>query len=169
MGYSKNRNVFLRVQTQLDILLKLEGDEIFIPSTTPRETIYALREGINYSSEHNLPEYNKIKELFILKELKEGILIKRRKQINFQTPIQQLAKSQHLVVENATNLMEVLGALIKHKAPEMEFPKAIVKGDALLRLESWANKNNYIIKQSEPHILMVKNTDAEEANRVIEV
>jgi hypothetical protein len=153
MGYSENRNSMLRVEPLLILLTKTEST-ILIPSNSPRETLYSLREGLRYAEKHNVEKYKDLKGKFILKEKPNGIEVTLRRQIHFEEPIVQLAKSQHLVIDTATQLLEVIGAAIHHKAPSMEFPKSDIKGDAFSRLERWCAANQYIIIQSEPHIIM---------------
>lgn len=153
MGYSKNRNSLLRVEPLLILLTKTENT-VLIPSKSPRETLYSLREGLKYAEEHNVEPYNKLKEKFILKEKRDGIEVKLRRQIHFESPITQLANSQNLVVESAVTVLDVIGAVIFHKSPRMEFPKSNVVGNALITLEKWANANQYKIVQSNPFVIM---------------
>jgi hypothetical protein len=147
----------LRVEPLLILLTKVDK-EVFIPSRTPRETLYALRDGLNYAEEHKVENYHDLKSKCKLKEKRDGIEVTSRRQIHFEDPIVQLAKSQHLVVEAAYALLDVIGAAIHHKAPSMEFPNAKVEGDALVRLEKWSAQNDYKITQSKPHIKIERET-----------
>lgn len=136
----------------LEILNRTES-EVLIPTKSPRETLYALREGLNYVEEHKVEPYVGLKSKFILKEKRTGIEVKLRRQLEFAEPITQLAKSQHLVLDSVTNLMELIGAVIFHKAPYMEFPNAKITGDAYTRLTKWAELNNYKITETNPIIV----------------
>jgi hypothetical protein len=154
MGYSKSKNSFLRVEPVLVLLAKTE-DNIFIPSNTPRDLLYKIREGLLYAEEHKVEPYDKLKEKFILKEKKEGIEVKLRRQIHFEAPIKLLAKSQNLVIEAATGVLDIIGACIMHKAPRIEFPRATnIEGNGIINLENYASKNNYKITQSKPFVIM---------------
>lgn len=134
------------------ILLTKVEKEVFIPSNTARETLYAIREGLNYAEEHKVEPYSHLKEKFKFKEKKDGIEVTLRRAIHFEDPIVSLAKSQHLVIDSAYTLLDCIGAAIHHKAPSMEFPNATVEGDALVRLEKWCAANDYKITQSKPPI-----------------
>lgn len=171
MGYSKNKNSLLRVQGLLDILVKMKGteEEFIIPSKTPYETLYSVREGLKYAEEHKVENYADLKETFILKYNSEGILVKPRRKIDYGTPIQQLAKSQHLVLDEVTGVLEMIGAAIQHKAPKLEFPNANVEGDGLKRLEKWATLNQYKIVKSDSGIIMEResiNVDSNEESGI---
>lgn len=136
---------------------------------SPREMLYKIREGLNYAVEHKVEKYQSLKEEFVLKEEREGIRIKRRKKLTFEPILTQLANSQHLVVDKATTVLEVIGAAIHHKAPFMEFPNSDIHGDAFKRLEKWASLNQYKITQSSPHIIMERESiNAAQASGVIE-
>jgi hypothetical protein len=158
MGYSRNKNALLKVEPFLALLVKTEK-ELFVPSNNPRETVYAIRDGLNYAETHKVEPYKELKSKFRLIEKRDGFEVKLRNSISIESPIEKLAHSQNLVVDKVKTLMELIGAVILHKAPRFEFPKAEVEGDARTRLEKWAANNNYKVSYN-PHIILER-IDAE--------
>lgn len=153
MGYSNSKNAFLKVEPLLAILAKTSDEKLFIPSEYPRQTVYAIRDGLHYAEQNKVEPYSNLKEKFIIKETRTGIEVSLRRKIHYATPIAQLADSQNLVLDKVTSLLEIIGAVIHHKAPRFEFPQANIAGDLVGRLEKWAQVNNYRVIFT-PHIIL---------------
>lgn len=149
MGYSKSTAAIDRVRSLLRQLVIANGDEVAWPNEEPDKLAYYIREGINSaiihadeSTENTM--FAKLKTQYVIKS-KAGRTIASPRSI---LPIENLKQSmQKMVLNEPISLLEVVGAAIKHKAPEMYFPNADI--DDLNKLYAWTSKNDYFIIKGE--------------------
>lgn len=158
MGYSRSKQTLERVRPVLDLVLGFRDlQAIRFPSKNPTKLCYAIRDALAVVK--SLPDtsqekkYTTITEKYRIRIKQDHILFEPREEVSFSDPIAELAKlrteAQMDVVE-ATSLIEVVGAVVQHKAEKMVFPNAhFVDGD-FERLQRWAALNNYKVTEIEP-------------------
>ena len=154
MGYSKSRKRINDIKPLLDIVLASEGKRVKIPSKNPVKFSYTIREMLKALERTKGEEkYSKILELYILRTKPDHIVFDPREKLEdeYENPIIELATSrQQLEVPDVNNVLAIVGACIKHKAPEMVFPDASLSDEDTTQLATWALKNGYTIASTNP-------------------
>lgn len=156
MGYSKSKNAVTKIQPYLDILLTAEDDTEF-PSANSLKLTYYLRDGMMVASTLSSSPYKALKDKWVIKTKPDKVIAEIRVKI-FDVGVPILARAFTGVrLPEVTEVMEVIGAAIKHRTPTLEFPNAVIRENGLKNLTNWCNANNYVITQSEPHLIITKN------------
>lgn len=157
MGYSNSKKAIERVQPILDVLLSAE-QKLFFPSKHPQRLAYAIRDGINNASRFaSFAQYAVLKDKFKIRIKPDGVSAEPRAQLHYEDPIIELAQSlASLAVPDVNSVLQVVGAAIKHKAPELIFPDAALDDEAVTQLRKWTNSNNYTISNMTP-LTLTKN------------
>lgn len=156
MGYSRNKSAIERVKPLLEMLLNSDVDVEF-PSQDPHKLVYYLRDGFAVARGLQSSPFKELHDKWRLRA-KRDVVLAELKSLQVIVGIPLLAKKLAPVrLESVTEVMEVIGAAIKHRAPKLEFPNAHIRENGLRNLEKWCNANSYIIVQSEPHLIIEKN------------
>lgn len=159
MGYSRSKQTLERVRPVLDLVLGFieNGTQnVKFPSKKPQKLCYAIRDAL--SVVRSLPEtsddrrYTAIPEKYKIRIKEDHILFELREEVDFSDPIAELARSRNeqMEVTEAIKLVEVVGAVVQHKAEKMVFPNAQVSNGDFERLQRWATLNHYKITEIEP-------------------
>lgn len=160
MGYSRNKSAIERVKPILEILLNASQDLEF-PSQDPHKLIYYVRDGFSVAKSLPSSPYKELHEKWRLRA-KIGLVVAELKGATIEIGVPLLAKKFTLLtLPEVTEVLEVIGAAIKHRAPRYEFPNAHIRENGLGNLKKWCDSNNYLIIQSEPHLILERNDAAD--------
>ncbi len=156
MGYSRNKSAVERVKPILELLLNSHADMEF-PSTNPHKLVYYVRDGFSVAKGLPSSPYKELHEKWRLRA-KQDRMVAELKDALIEIGVPLLAKRfVGLNLPEVTEVLEIIGALIKHRAPRYEFPNAHIRENGLKNLEAWCSKNDYRIVQSEPHLILERN------------
>lgn len=157
MGYSRSKKTIERVRPVLDsiIAIRQEG-EITVPSKTPHKLCYAIRDALAVI--RSLPEssadkkYLAISERYKIRVKSDSVIFEPRETVSFADPILALveSKADKLQIADAVSLIEVVGAVVKHKVDTMQFPNARLAEGDFDRLSRWASLNHYEVTEIKP-------------------
>lgn len=158
MGYTTNRRAITRVKQHLDQMVAAEN-KIVWPANEPSKLAYQIREGITVSKDAAILEgkavepyhsYAKLKSKFIIRVESGTVVAEPRDGM----PIEAVIAA--VTIPYVTDEMEIVGAAIKHKAPELFFPNAnLLKMDAET-LYNWTERNGYYIVGGENGVTLIK-------------
>lgn len=155
-----------RVRSLLEVVLASDGkNSIGFPSPHPTELTYAIRDGLNKAIESKDVEDNKygvIKSQYRIRTKQGKVIFEPKTPLEFGNPIVELAEAQsnqeEINIPVVATVLEIVGALIKHKGKRMVFPDAhalSLRSD----LERWTDKNNYVITSEFPLTLIRNEQD----------
>lgn len=162
MGYSKSTRAVQRVKKYLDEMLR-EDTQIEWASDDPSKLAYQLNDGL-HAAKHNAVDRDKrpvepyasyahLKAKFILR-IRPGRVVAEPRDV---VPLQTLRVGMsRLTLHEIRDVMEIVGAAIKHKAPEMFFPDADENEVNLPQLYAWASRNDYFIIPSDDGITLTQ-------------
>jgi hypothetical protein len=163
MGYSKSPRAVHRVVKYLDDMLR-EDAQIEWVSTNPAKLAYQLNDGLHAArylavdrDKHPVEPYatySHLKAKFILR-VGEGKVIAEPRDVVPLTNVR--AGMSRMTIHELSDVLEIVGAAIKHKAPEMFFPDADEKTVDLPQLYAWASRNGYHIIPSDDGITLTQN------------
>lgn len=158
MGYSKSKNAIERVKPILEILLTAESD-VEIPSQDPYKLVYYIRDGLAVAESLPSSPYKELRQKWRLRAKRDKVVAEiKGAPIEVGVPL-LVRKFTGLSLPEITGVIEVIGALVKHRAPRYEFPNALIAGNGLKNLQNWCDKNEYSITQSEPYLILEKNAE----------
>lgn len=150
MGYKFSKNTIPRVAPYLDQLLPAKEHTVDFIDADPNRLARWLYEAISLSiKENNI--YKDIRSVYRFRVLKDRVRAELRDVI-IEIPKAPVA----LIINEATTMREVVGAVLHHKAPNMEFPKAEVTQEEFTRLADWATTINYTMVQN-PFLKAIRN------------
>ena len=166
MSYSRNKNALKRIQKLLDSLLAhLDNgntDDIVLVSTEPIKLAYQIHEGLKVADIYpEYAKYRKLIEVYKFKTKYDKVIAERRDKIVEAKTIlnQQLSK---MVVEEAIDVMSIIGAATKHKANELYFPNVVLENGELDRLYEWCKPAGlFIINNQDLGITLTKSDPGE--------
>lgn len=160
MAYTNNKKVVTMVEPLLRIMLKsADGKPIIIPTKEPTRVAYKLREALKLIERHSklYTEFSSLVDKFTIKLKPDSIELKPKMTLDFEDPIVELAKAfKELDVPEAEDAMEVIGAIIKHKAPRFTFPNFDTNSAEWQMLTTWLADSNYRVETKLP-LTIVKN------------
>lgn len=163
MGYSKSKNAIERVKPILELLLTSETD-IEFPSNDPHKLVYYIRDGLAVAESLPSSPYKDLREKWRLRAKRDKVVAEiKGLPINIGVPL-LVKKFSGLNLPEVTGVLEVIGALVKHRAPRFEFPNALIEGNGLKNLQNWCNKNGYSITQNEPYLILEKTDNGNGSN-----
>lgn len=146
MGYSKHIRAFKRVQDQLDVMVEANTD-VEWTSDDPAKLAYHIREGIHVAQlraqdddEYN--DYARLESKYIVRTGPQKVIAELRDGAAARTLRKTLSTMN---IAGVVDALTIVGAAIKHKAPELHFPDAIVSEDELEGLYNWATKHQYVL------------------------
>jgi hypothetical protein len=165
MGYSRSPRAVQRVKNHLDEMLRADGKLEWVDKD-PTRLAYRINDGIA-AARHNAFDRNKqpiepyvtyarLKAKFIIKIEGTKVIAEPRDVMPLEIVRAGMGK---MVVHEIQDVLEIVGAAIKHKAPEMFFPDAdtLNESEDLPQLYAWASKNGYYIIPSEDGVMLTQN------------
>lgn len=167
MGYSKSPRAVHRVVKYLDEMLR-EDAQIEWVSEDPSKLAYQLNDGIAAARHLALDRekrpvepyatYSHLKAKFIIKIASGKVVAEPRDVV----PLMNVrAGMSRMTIHELSDVLEIVGAAIKHKAPEMYFPDADSFTADLPQLYAWATRNGYFIIPSDDGITLTQNDPGE--------
>lgn len=176
MGYSTSIRAFNRVKRYLDEMVS-KNEQLVWEAPDAAKLAYYIREGIRIAkgrvSDSKTPKqnldffqpYSSLSAKYVVRVKDNNVVAEPR------DLIPQLAASEvlrRMVIEEAENPLEIVGALIKHKAPEMFFPNGDESPENLAKIYAWSSKNDYFIVASDVGVTLTKTDPGEIAWRPVE-
>lgn len=167
MGYSKAIRAFNRVKGFLDEMVSKQETLVW-PSTDAAKLAYYIREGIKVAKQRVADEQYPDKDRFRPYAGLSAKYIVRVKGVTVVAEPREFAPDltaqdvlKRMVLEDVEGPLEIVGATIKHKAPEMFFPLGDRSPASLERIYAWSSKNNYFIVSSDVGITLTKTDPGE--------
>jgi hypothetical protein len=163
MGYSTSVRAVHRVKNHLDEMLRSET-QLEWADENPAKLAYRLNDAF-HAARHNAfnrekqpiepyVSYARLPAKFIIRIGNGKVIAEPRDIMPLDTIRAGLAR---MVLHELSDVLEVVGAAIKHKAPEMFFPDADLTSEELPQLYAWASKNSYFIIPSDDGVLLTQN------------
>lgn len=163
MGYSKSKRAIKRVEPYLQQMVAADGGVEF-PVNDPLAFSYQLRDGIKAAKEFAYDalqkevepycSYARLNTKFIIRVRGTVIVCELRDVV----PVVKLRESMGTMsIPDVEDTLGVIGAAIKHKAPEMVFPSANKDTVAAVMLFKWASSNGYFLVIADNHVTLTKN------------
>jgi hypothetical protein len=169
MGYSHSTRAVQRVKNHLDEMLRSDK-KLEWADPDPTRLAYRINDGIA-AARHNAFDrdkrpiepyvtYARLKAKFIIKIEGTKVVAEPRDVMPLEIVRAGMGK---MVVNEVQDVLEVVGAAIMHKAPEMFFPDAdaLDEREDLPQLYAWASKNGYYIIPSEDGVTLTQNDPGE--------
>lgn len=163
MAYSKSPRAVQRVKKYLDEMLR-EDAQIEWLDENPAKLAYRINDG--FAAARHLAvdrdkrpvepyaTYSRLKSKFIIRVGAGRVIAEPRDVVPLQTV---RAGMSRVTLHELSDVMEIVGAVIKHKAPEMFFPDADAEQINLSQLYAWASRNGYFIIPSDDGITLTQN------------
>jgi len=176
MGYSTSIRAFNRVKAYLDEMAA-KNEPLVWPATDAAKLAYYIREGIRIAkgrvSDTKTPKntldffqpYSSLSAKYVIRVKGNNVVAEPRELIP-NLPASEVLK--RMVIEEVEEPLEIVGAVIKHKAPEMFFPMGDNSPENLARIYAWSSKNDYFIVSSDVGITLTKTDPGEIAWRPVE-
>lgn len=171
MGYSRSKQAIERVRLVLNIM-KENNQRFQLPCTDPLRMSYAIRDALAVAK--TLPSESEIAALrdkFKIKIKHDYLLFEPRLKLEYgdistygdEDPALVLSRAlTSMTIDECQSVLEVVGACIKHKAPEFIFPNATLDEGNIERLNKWADTSDYEVVTSTP--LTLRKKDAGQDN-----
>jgi hypothetical protein len=161
MGFSKSPRAVQRVKNYLEDMLRSDTQIEWV-STDPSKLAYQLHDGLAAARHLAVDRdkkpvepyatYSRLKAKFILR-IAVGKVIAEPRDI---VPIESVrAGMNRMVLHELSDVLEIVGAAIAHKALEMFFPDATDTN--LPQLYAWAMRNGYFIIPSDDGLTLTQN------------
>lgn len=166
MSYSRSKNALKRVQKLLDSLLTHldngDTDDVSFASTEPVKLSYQIHEGLRVADIYpEFHKYRKLTEVYRFKTKFDKVMAERRdKIVEAKTTLsKQLSK---MVVNDAYDVISIIGAATKNKVNELYFPNVILENGELDKLYVWCKPAGYfIINNQDLGITLVRSNPGE--------
>lgn len=164
MGYSKSPRAVQRVRNHLDEMVR-SSERLEWVDEDPSKLAYRINDGIAAAKSNALTRdkqpvepyvtYARLKAKFIIKIDGNKVIAEPRDIMPLEAVRAGMGK---MVLHELNDVLEIVGAAIKHKAPEMFFPDAddLNESEDLPQLYAWASKNNYYIIPSEDGVTLTQ-------------
>lgn len=167
MGYSKAIRAFNRVKGFLDEMVAKQ--EVLIwPAPDAAKLAYYIREGIKVAklrvADEQYPDKDRFKPFA---SLSAKYIVKVRGATVVAEPREFAPESsasdalKRMVLDDVEGPLEIVGAAIKHKVPEMFFPLADRSFSSLERIYAWSSKHDYFIVSSDVGVTLTKTDPGE--------
>jgi hypothetical protein len=165
MGYSTSNRSVKKIQRILDKLIDLEPNaKLEIQTDDAKRLTYAIHEGFRTIKDNptGFPDYVEIAERFRVRN--KGSIVYIEPKAYLVGDIKELAEAiRSLVVPDVHGTLQIIGAIIKHKAPKLSFPNAQLEPTDVERLRKWCKDQNYEIIETEPLTIQKVNGEAHKA------
>lgn len=152
MGYSNSPRSVSRVARILDKLITLpDGDKIEIDSDDPKRLAYAIHEAFRIIRDNPTayPKYATVATNFKARIIGSAVRIEPK--LELIKDVTQMAKAiDTMVIPDVTSLIQIIGAIVKHKAAKLSFPNANLDNVELERFSKWCGAQNYSVNLLEP-------------------
>ncbi len=150
MGYGTSKKTIQKVQLFLDQMVAAD-ENIVWTDKEPNKLAYKLHAGIYVARHFFAFDENKksIEPYHTYAHLEEKYIIRVGSgtvtaELRIAIPI-LATQTIGMRFDGLSSMLQVVGAVIKHKAPEMYFPSADLTPDEIIRIYTWASKNEYYI------------------------
>lgn len=140
MGYSLTQVSIDRVKKFLEELIVSNKDVVW--QTTEIKFAYYLREAIQAAKHLGQETYAKLEYKYKIR-VRPGLVIAELREGRSAIP-----QDITTVVDNVRTLYEIVGAIVEHKGSKMQFPNAELSNEDLIKLSTYANRQNYIITKN---------------------
>lgn len=155
MGYTLTRASIFRVKSYLDEMVAAKDDCMW--ATSDPRLAYHLREGIAATRKLELKEYAGLASKFKIKSSQGKVIAELRER---SLEVEFAKATRRLTVRDVSTAIAIVGAAIKHNAPEMYFPDANLNKEELEKVEKWARAKGYsIVSHGEGGITLTKDTN----------
>lgn len=154
MGYNPSKKSVEDVKVILDFMLENQNIDFKYPSLAPDKLAYAIRRAMKgiKAFPRSFPEYQVLLDRFTMKEKDDHVLFARRVNLVGGIPIpvtpEGLATNRELSLDSLITPLQIVGALIKHKADNFKFPAAAIDDESLGKIYKYTHTNGY-------HIMLV--------------
>ncbi len=141
------------------MLTSAEGKTISVPTTDARKLAYKLREALYIIDKHPrlYTEFSSLVNKFRIKTKTGSVELVPKESLDYETPIFHLADSFKLLeIPEAEDAIEIIGAIIKHKAPKFIFPGFDSNSEEWQVLTLWLADSDYRVETKLP-LTIVKN------------
>lgn len=157
MGYSRSKQAVERVKLVLDTM-NATNERFRLPCKDPLRMSYAIRDALAVVKQYpeTYPDYTKLRDKFKIKLKHDHLIFEPRQKLEFGDPVVGepvlvLANSlESMEIDEVQTVLEIVGACIKHKAPEFTFPDAELDEGEMNTLTKWASSSNYEISNTKP-------------------
>jgi hypothetical protein len=164
MGYSKSPRAVFKVRNHLNEMVQSET-KLEWADENPTKLAYRINDGfaaakhLAFDREGKPVEpfatYARLKAKFIIKIEGKKVIAEPRDIMPLDTIRAGMAR---MVLHDLSDVLEVVGAALMHKAPEMFFPDADdFTPEELSQLYAWASKNEYFIIPSDDGVTLTQN------------
>ena len=103
-------------------------------------------------------KYKSISDTFRFGQERDHVVATRRSVILAGDPVVELARSlERLTLNDVFSVFEVVGALMEYKAPELEFPAALLSDDDIQSIKSFCVSEGHEIINFNPLIIRKAN------------
>lgn len=170
MGYSRSKKTVQRVENHLKQMAS-STVELRWTHHDPVRLAYWIRDAIKASKHHALDAtqrpvepyatYSNLETKYVLRTTGNLVIAEPRDRIPLA--IEQAGMGK-MVVTEAHDALEIVGAAVMHNADEMFFPDASENLDLNL-INNWASKNGYFIVVNSEGVTMLKRDPGELAWR----
>lgn len=141
MPYTNNESAIFRVKKYLDQMAEATTS-LEWEAEQPHKLAFHIREGIAVARKTGNPLGN-LAGKFIIRSLSNKVVAQLR--VNDPNFVELKRTLNKMVFDDLDNLLEVVGAAIKHKADVMYFPNADLIPEDLQKLFAWTSKNEYFV------------------------
>jgi hypothetical protein len=144
MGYNLKPNAVARVRVFLDQMVASDKDLVWQPNS-PRFS-YHLREGIAAAQYLGLRPYAELSSKFIIRVTENGrVKAELRNKLPSEDMERLRSAMERVVISNVHSAVEVVGAAVREKAPEMFFPDATLREEEVVKIYKWTSISGYYI------------------------
>jgi hypothetical protein len=156
MGYSRSKNVVKKIQPMLEILreaMDKGAKNVKLPTTNPNELAYAIRNALSVAREYpsEFGKYVAIGNTFKISQERDYVVASRRTLVLTGDPVIELAKSlERISCDDVHNVFEVVGAIMEYKAPELEFPAALLTDEEMDSIKTFCRESGHEIINFNP-------------------
>jgi hypothetical protein len=157
MGYSVSKRAVRRVEIYLTQMVVGEG-KLNFPTEDASKTAYYIRQGVtsakNFISEGEpYVSYARLSGKYIVRSLSDMVVCEPRDGLPNADASTTFGR---VSIPDITDVLGIIGAAIKHKAPSMIFPDARLSDEECLKLRAWSDLHEYGVIITEAHVTLVK-------------
>lgn len=171
MGYNPSKKAVEDMKVVLDFMMENQHADFKYPSAAPDKLAYAVRRALHgvKAFPKSYPQYQPLLDRFTMKERGDHVLFARRIALVSGQPTvvtaEGLAANRELRIESVVTPMQVVGAIIKHKAAAFLFPDAQRDAESLAKIYKYTSQNGYYIvhpAEHEAHLIITRTKPVQE-------
>jgi len=152
MGYSTSARSVAKVKKVLDRLVNLAPDEkLQIETSDAKRLTYALHEAFRTIKDNptSYTQYVDVVDNFRVRN--KGVVVFIEPKGNLIGDVRELTEAiKSLVVPDVSSMLQLIGAVTKHKVQRMTFPNAQLDSQELERFGKWCTSQGYSVTDIEP-------------------